>query len=101
MRTEDLEGGTLVPEGTGLLISRFTIALLAAILLGMSIGYHLPDDYRILATGAGGVGFLFFSLQSYYARRKVAEHSVVLQQVAERRLQVHVQPRSSASAVME
>lgn len=88
-------------EGDGLVISRFSIALLAAVLLGMSLGYHLPADCRILATAAGIIGFVFFALQTFYARRMNLEHNVFLQQTAERRLQYHVRPRRPMTAVME
>lgn len=69
------------------LISRFTIAVLSALLTGMTLGYALPGQVRLLTGTAAGLGLLYYVYRSLIVRDHLRERTDRSRADAERRLQ--------------
>lgn len=68
-------------------ISRFTIAVLSALLTGMTFGYALTDQVRFLTGAAAALGLVFYVYRSVMVRDHLRERSHRSRGEAERRLQ--------------
>jgi len=77
---------TELPGEPAPLISRFTIALLSFLLLGMAIGYTLSSATQALVAAAGGVGLLFYSYRMWQTRSHQESARTALRQRVEERL---------------
>lgn len=68
------------------LVSRFSIALLSSVLLGMAAGYALPGPIQLLAGTAGGIGMLFYLYRTWFIRVSYDARVSAMQERLERRL---------------
>lgn len=69
------------------LISRFTIAVLSALLTGMTFGYALSAQVRVLTGAAAALGLVYYVYRSSIVRDHLQERSHRSRAEAERRLQ--------------
>lgn len=74
-------------EETSPLISRFTIAILSSLLTGMTLGYTLSDEVRLLTGIAAMLGLVFYVHRSLVVRDRLRERSQLSRGHAERRLE--------------
>lgn len=71
---------------TAPIISRFTIVLLGAVLIGMGVGQQLHADLADLCGIIGLLGVASYVALDHVARNRDLEHATALQQAAESRL---------------
>lgn len=57
------------------LVSRFTIAILSSLLTGMTLGYTLPAEVRLLTGIAAMLGLVFYMHRSLVVRDHLRERS--------------------------
>lgn len=68
------------------LISRFTIAILSSLLTGMTFGYTLSDEVRLLTGIAAMLGLVFYIYRSLLVRDRLLERTQLSRRHAEQRL---------------
>lgn len=68
------------------LISRFTIVILACMLLGMGMGCRMPAQYGVYVTVAGLLGIFYYFVCLFRGHIARAQHVVAMRIQAERRL---------------
>lgn len=83
-----LPGGNVAPEPE--LISRFTIAILACLLLGMGLGSRLPPQHGIYVTIAGITGMAYYFVCVFRGHLRRAQHAIEQRRHVERRLETQL-----------
>jgi len=81
------------------LVSRFSIAIISSVLLGMTVGYSLPPSVQILTGTAGGIGILFYGYRIWLIRRADKALQEALRSQAESRLE-RIAPKRSNDRVL-
>lgn len=76
------------PDGP--LISRFSIALVSSVLVGMSLGDPLPEPLEMLSGSAGVIGLVFYGYRSRMVRKERERQVDATKTLVERRLDTFV-----------
>ncbi|AMV20919.1 hypothetical protein [Planctomyces sp. SH-PL14] len=76
------------PDGP--LVSRFSIALVSSVLVGMSLGDPLPEPLELLSGSAGAIGLLFYGYRSRVIRIERARQADATKTLVERRLDTFI-----------
>lgn len=71
-------------------ISRFTLAILGCLAIGVGIGTQMSENYSGLAVFGGVLSLLFYYYQSLRATRRQLRQSESCRIAAEERLAMHV-----------
>lgn len=72
------------PDGP--VISRFSIALVSSVLVGMSLGDPLPEALELLSGSAGMIGLGFYGYRSHMVRKERERQVDATKTLVERRL---------------